>query len=143
MEQRLPVTLIRALPIEEAARAYTLLKTLRPHLDETLFAARLAAQRALGYELYVAEENGRIVGVAGGRPVCNFSRGPHFFLDDLIVADTERGRHIGVSLLAHCERSAAARGMGEVVLNARPTAKTFYARNDYAEVPSPMMRKAI
>jgi len=131
------------LPAGEAHRARPLIGVLHPGLDAALFEARLGLQQAIGYELFAAFEEARIVGIAGGRPVCTFASGCVFFLDDLVVEETRRGRDIGARLLSFCEEEARRRGMSAVDLNARSTAIGFYERRGYAPAPAPMMRKQL
>lgn len=53
-------------------------------------------------------------------------------LRQMAVADNMRGRNIGAQLVSAFEDHARSNGIGEIVLAARQTAQSFYARRGYA-----------
>lgn len=128
----------------DLAPAVALLRVLRPHLDDASCRARLARQQATaGYVLVGAWDvaTGDLVGLVGARAMENMAWGPHLHVDDLVTAESARGRGVGRSLMRWAEEEARRRGLGGVYLEARPTAIGFYEREDYAHHPSPVMKK--
>ncbi|MFN2587903.1 MAG: N-acetyltransferase family protein [Actinomycetota bacterium] len=85
------------------------------------------------WRVFVAEEDGRVVGFASLR----FARKPwgtSCEVDSLVVADANRGRGIGRALMGACEshgRSAGAAGMRLHVTAGNDAAVNFYERLGY------------
>ena len=133
---------VRRLEPAEFDAAFALAQALRPHLTPPMFTERIAHQvDRLGYELYGAFADGDLVGLAGGRAMMSLHRGAHYYLDDLVVAESGRGRSIGRQLLGAVEDDARARGFGSFHLAARASAIGFYERLGYEMSPSPLMIK--
>lgn len=126
---------------DDLEAAFALLSVLRPHLDAPLFRARLARQRAAGYQLDGAWSGGELVGLVGWREAENMAWGAHLHVDDLVTAEAARGRGVGRALMRRVEEEAARRGLAGVYLEARVTAIGFYEREGYAHHPSPVMKK--
>ena len=125
------------------AQAFPLIRQLRTALDEAEFLQRVRRQSHGGYELVGAYRDGRLIGVMGMRPVHTLARGPHLHVDDLVVDEAVRGSGAGRALMAYAEADARARGMGAVLLDARPDAIPFYEREQYTRHPAPSMKKTL
>jgi ribosomal protein S18 acetylase RimI-like enzyme len=136
--------LIAPVLTSDVAKAYPLIRELRPHLDLTEFLRRLQVQRELHqYELLGAYANGTLQGLLGMRVVHTLSRGAHLHVDDLIVTDAARTRGLGRALLERAENEARARGLASVYLDSRPTALGFYEKLGYRLHPSPLVYKEL
>jgi len=85
---------------EEIAVCFPLMVLLRPHLvDAAELVRRVGRQRKQNYHLLVASRQSRPIGLAGYRFHEMLVRGPAIYVDDLVVADTERGHGFGARLL--------------------------------------------
>jgi GNAT superfamily N-acetyltransferase len=85
---------------EEIAACFPLMAVLRPHLaDASELLQRVRRQRQQGYRLLAAWEGSTPVGLAGYRFHEMLVRGPAVYVDDLVVADSERRRGLGARLL--------------------------------------------
>ena len=121
--------------------AYSLMAELRPALAAAEFVATVAAQRVGGYRLYggfVEREasGGDLVALAGIREARTLARGPHLFVDDLVVRGDCRGIGVGRATLQWLRRHAAARGLPAVYLDSRDTAREFYRREGFSFLTS-------
>ena len=134
---------IRRLARDELAGAFGLVHELRPHLDKAEFLRRVGEQERIGYELVGAFLDGRLVGLAGMRPLSTLVRGAHLHLDDLVVAAGLRRSGIGAALLRFAEEDARQRGLGQLFLDARPEAIPFYEKHGYTFNAAPLMRKPL
>ena len=132
---------IRRLESEEERAAFQLLKVLRTHLDWTLFVTRLVRQQERGYQLIGAFSDGNLVGLLGMRPVETMARGPHVHVDDLVVAESVRGRGVGRALMNFVEGVAKRRGMASIFLDSRQEAFGFYQRLGYDVHTAILVRK--
>jgi len=110
----------------EIAAAYDVMAVLRPHVPRDAFVDRVTAQQREGYRLIGAFARGRILTVAGFRFAMTLARGAHLFVDDLVTAEDEQGKGYGAAMLEHLKGLAAERGMSQVWLDSRDTARTFY-----------------
>ena len=114
---------------EEMSVAYPVMHELRDHLDESKYLELLAEMRERGYRLIAAEEDGRIVALAGiGRGV-NFYYGHYMWVYDLITSDTARSKGYGLALLQHVEQLARDEGCETLALSSalrRLDAHRFY-----------------
>jgi predicted GNAT family N-acyltransferase len=90
------------------------------------FSAEDLAREAADTHL-AAFDNGRLVGTVVMAP---YEPGK-VKLRQMAVADDMRGRNIGAQLVAFFEAEARRNGVGEIVLAARQTAQSFYARLGY------------
>jgi GNAT superfamily N-acetyltransferase len=73
---------------------------LRPHLtDPSDLIRRVCRQRDQGYRLLAAWRDGSPVGLAGYRFHEMLVRGPAVYVDDLVVADSDRRQGLGARLL--------------------------------------------
>ena len=79
---------------------YAVMKELRPHLaGEADFLQRVARMRSQNYRLLAAWEDGHVVALAGYRLQESLVYGKFLYVDDLVTAETARGRRWGALLL--------------------------------------------
>jgi GNAT superfamily N-acetyltransferase len=123
-----------------AAEVLPVLRELRPHLTEELFAEVYGEGYAQGLRFTAAYEgtgtgdggsDGACVGVAGWRVIVNTSSLRKLYVDDLVTAESARSGGVGHALLAHLEDRA--RTLGCHLLNldsgtSRTDAHRFYLR---------------
>jgi GNAT superfamily N-acetyltransferase len=105
--------------------------------DEATLAAWLAnktsdsVRRWIGNQhLFVAEENGAILGVAALAPSGEITLN--------YVSPDARFRGVSTALIARLEQEAARLGLGSVTLQSTATARRFYAARGYAEAGPPV-----
>lgn len=132
---------VRRLQPAEWASAFSVVATLRPHLDAATFLDRVRRQSYAGYELVGAFRGGELVGALGMRPVHTLVRGACLHVDDLVVREDVRGQGVGRALMDFAEADARARGMASVFLDARRDAIPFYETIGYGFHTAPSMRK--
>ena len=120
----------------EIASAYPLMALLRPNLRAESFVEQVRTQQAGGYRLIGGLEGDALVALAGIRDGCTLSRGPHLFVDDLVTAPQARGRGHGREMLRWIARDARRRGLEEIWLDSRATAKGFYERMGFTFLTS-------
>lgn len=79
---------------------FPVMRALRPHLaDASELVARIRSQAGQGYRLLAAWRDGAVIGAAGYRMQENLIRGRFCYVDDLVVAETERRNGLGARLL--------------------------------------------
>lgn len=114
----------------DVAACFPLMRQLRPHLvDEAAFVAQIMRQQAQGYRLLGTGESP--VGLAGYRAMENTIYGKFVYVDDLVVAETERRGGLGAKLLDAVEAEARKLGCARLVLDtglANAFAQRFYFR---------------
>ena len=126
-------TILRAAEDAAAlAACFPVLRALRPHLaDPAAFAAQVERQHAQGYRLLAAWRDGQAVGAAGWRLTENLIHGRFAYVDDLVVAETERRFGLGARLLAAVADAARAAGCRRMILDTgleNALAQRFYFR---------------
>lgn len=107
------------------------LRELRPHLTEDLFAAVYEEGHPQGLRYTVAYREGRCVGVAGWRLVATTAAIRKLYVDDLVTTQDERSQGVGRALLAELTARARAAGCGALDLDSgvqRADAHRFYMR---------------
>jgi GNAT superfamily N-acetyltransferase len=134
---------IRFLEATEVPAAFPLVQTLRSHLELAEFTARVSRQGAIGYRLVGAFRDGVMVAVMGMRKVETLARGAHLHIDDLVVDEKERGRGIGVALLASAEAHARKEHLVAIFLDSRTEVISFYEKRGYAAHSALLMRKRL
>ena len=118
---------------EEGLEAvYPLMRQLRDRITPETFAAEIRVQQAQGYEIVAGFVGGAPVVLAGIRRAHTLARGAHLFVDDLVTAESVRGRGYGRAMLKHVAALARAEGLPRVYLDARLTAKGFYEQLGFA-----------
>nr|BDT27583.1 GNAT family N-acetyltransferase [Bacteriovorax sp. HI3] len=90
---------------EDLKLFFPVLKELRPHLsfDEYLKIYH-EAHACDQYELVALVENEKIMGLMGYRVLCDFVRGRHLYIDDLVSVEKSKGH--GAKLLTYAEEKA-------------------------------------
>jgi GNAT superfamily N-acetyltransferase len=82
------------------AACFPVMRALRPHLtDVSELVTRIQSQTAQGYRLLAAWRGEAVIGAAGYRMQENLIRGRFCYVDDLVVAETERRGGLGARLL--------------------------------------------
>jgi ribosomal protein S18 acetylase RimI-like enzyme len=104
-------------PVELAA-CFPVLQELRPHLTSAAeLVARVQRQAAEAYSLLAAWRGDTVVGAAGYRIQETLIRGRMCYVDDLVVAETERRAGLGASLLDAVAVEARSAGCRSLVLD--------------------------
>ena len=109
-------------------------------------AAGAAMSDSIGEELgadaiFVAECEGRTAGYAAVA-----ERGDTLIVDQLVVAATDRGRHVGHALLDWAEGYGVSRGLRRIQVGldgADLRARDFYARRGYLENDGALERELV
>jgi GNAT superfamily N-acetyltransferase len=114
------VSEVRELREGETALAAAALLELRPHHgDAATLTARANAQRAGGYRVVAAFEDGEreAAAAAGFRISENLAWGRHLYVDDLVTRADRRGRGHGAALMRWLEAEARRAGCAELHLD--------------------------
>ncbi|WP_030610987.1 GNAT family N-acetyltransferase [Streptomyces fulvoviolaceus] len=116
-----------------AVEILPVLRELRPHLTEELFAEVYAEGYAQGLRFTAAygDDGTTCVGVAGWRVIVNTSSLRKLYVDDLVTAETARSGGVGRALLGYLEDRARALGCHVLNLDSgtrRTDAHRFYLR---------------
>lgn len=125
---------IRLLNDDELEIILPFVQALNPEVAPGTLAARLKDMRKNGYGCAAAYAGGRCVGVAGLWFGTRFWCGRYVDIDNVIVAESWRGRGIGQALIGWIEDYARQKGCEKVVLDAYTTnerAHAFYLRLGY------------
>ncbi|MFI6818237.1 GNAT family N-acetyltransferase [Nonomuraea sp. NPDC050328] len=127
------ITIRRATP-QDAAMVHGLMRALAEHQDEG-WAVTVTVDRLAGYlgrpevGYLVAERDGRPVGyVSWLRRVSLWAGRDYLALDDLYVADGERGHGVGERLMRAAAEEAGGLVIRWEVAQANVAAQRFYAR---------------
>jgi len=116
---------------EDIEACYTVMRALRPHIDESEFVGRVRRQEKSGYRLAMAIEAPEVVAVAGFRIGESLAWGRFLYVDDLVTAAAHRSQGYGSALLAWLRATAQGEGCDQLHLDsglARERAHRFYAR---------------
>lgn len=131
---------IRELVTDEDFRAaFPVIHELRDQLDETAYLDLLAEMRPRGYRLIAAEDDGRIVALAGIGFGVNFYYRRYLWVYDLITSATERSKGHGLALMEYLEEFARQEGCDTLALASalhRTEAHRFYEDKIGMEKPS-------
>lgn len=121
---------IRELTTDREFRAaWEVMRELRGHLDEETYMDRVAEMKPSGYRLVAAEEDGRVVALAGIGREKNLYYGRYMWVYDLITTEAARSRGHGLALLRHVEDLAREEGCDVLALSSalhRTDAHRFY-----------------
>lgn len=98
--------------------AYPLVRQLLPDLDMQLYTSRAFIARATGYRMFLAENDGVVVGVIGIVPNYNLHDGFSMFLEHVIVDAQHRGKGYGKQLIDFAETRARDEGCKILELDA-------------------------
>jgi len=131
-------------PGQQDRLLHTIIRELRPDLDQTTFRARwLYQSQFFQYRLIAAWIGDQVTAVMGLRPVATLSRGRFLHIDDLVVHPRFRRKGIGTALLLWAETDARLAGIGSVYLDSRTDAVAFYRQLGYVPHGSVLVRKSI
>ena len=117
---------------EEIARAFPVMRHLRPHLEEAEFVPRVRRMQQSGFHLALLEDDGRVVGAGGFRFIENLFSGRIMYVDDLVTDADLRSRGHGKILLDWLIGRARAAGCQAFELDSgvqRFDAHRFYLTN--------------
>jgi GNAT superfamily N-acetyltransferase len=126
---------VREILVGETAVAAAALLELRPHHGSLeALTGRIDAQRADGYRVAAALEDGEAAAVAGFRITENLAWGRFLYVDDLVTRAALRGRGHADAVMAWVEAEAARAGCDELHLDSgvgpeREDAHRFYFRH--------------
>jgi ribosomal protein S18 acetylase RimI-like enzyme len=122
----------------ELAACFPVMRALRPHLANAAeLIARIQSQSGQGYRLLAAWRGDAVIGAAGYRMQENLIRGRFCYVDDLIVAETERRNGFGARLLDAVAVEARRAGIVRLTLDTAVDnflGQRFYFR--YGMLPS-------
>ncbi|WDZ97746.1 GNAT family N-acetyltransferase [Herbaspirillum sp. WKF16] len=111
---------------------YAVMRELRPHLaSEEEFMQRIGRAADESYRMLAAWDEGRVVAIAGYRFQENLVYGKFLYVDDLVSAETQRGKRWGERLLKALDAVALEAGVARLVLDtgmANALAQRFYFR---------------
>lgn len=114
----------------ELAASFELMRQLRPHLsDAGNYVGQLLRQADSGYLLLAAFREEQVIGLIGFRETENLLYGRFIYVDDLIVAPSQRHSGLGGRLLSAARDEARKRGCAHFVLDTglhMPLAQRFY-----------------
>jgi GNAT superfamily N-acetyltransferase len=116
---------------EEIDATFAVMKQLRPHLQRETYADTVLRMQASGFRLAALKVDGEVVAVAGYRRGESLAWGPHYYVDDLVTAETGRSRGHGKTLLDWLKNAARAEGCASLQLDSgvqRHDAHRFYLR---------------
>jgi len=116
---------------DDVEATFAVMRQLRPHLEPGTYFETVARMQADGYRLAAVKIGSEVVAVAGYRRVESLSAGPHYYVDDLVTAETGRSRGHGKLLLDWLKNAARAEGCGSLQLDSgvqRHGAHRFYLR---------------
>ena len=133
------VTIRELVTDQEFRDAFPVMNELRDQLDETAYLELLAEMRPRGYRLIAAEEEGRIVALAGIGFGVNFYYRKYLWVYDLITSDSERSKGHGLALMEYLEDLARKEGCNTLALASalhRTDAHRFYIDKVGLEKPS-------
>ncbi len=112
--------------------AFELMRLLRPLLvDACAFAKQVQRQSQQHYRLLGAWLDTELVGLVGFRMLENLLHGRFVYVDDLVVAQSQRHAGIGAQLLDQVRREAIRSAAQHLVLDTglhMPLAQRFYFR---------------
>lgn len=116
----------------DLAASFPVMKELRPHLaDQATYIVQVEHQRAQGYRLLAAWQDGAIVGLAGYRLQDNLLYGRFVYVDDLVVTAALHRGGVGQRLLQAVRQQAIALRCQHFVLDTglhMALAQRFYFR---------------
>jgi len=96
---------------------FTVMKELRPHLEENDFVETIQRMQKNGFHLVFIEYNGKAVSAAGFEMGEKLHRGKYLYIDDLTTLPAYRSQGYGSSLLDWIFKFAAQNGCQQVHLD--------------------------
>jgi GNAT superfamily N-acetyltransferase len=117
---------------EHISACHAVMLQLRPRLvDHDAYCAQIVRQQRAGYRLLAAWRGNTVVGLAGYRELENTIYGRFVYVDDLVVAEAERGSQLGKALLDAVAAETKRRNCAHLVLDTgmvNHLAQRFYFR---------------
>ncbi|MFC7373598.1 GNAT family N-acetyltransferase [Fictibacillus iocasae] len=113
----------------EFREAFPVMRQLRTHLTEDLFAELVGEMQEEGYTLFALVDEGEIRAAAGIAVLTNLYYGKHVWVYDLVTDNKARSKGFGYEMLAFLESFAAQNGCSCVALSSnfeRVDAHRFY-----------------
>jgi ribosomal protein S18 acetylase RimI-like enzyme len=127
-----------ALTQADITACFPVMQALRPHLTGAAeMIERVQRQFEQGYHLLAAWSGETVVGLAGYRMQENLIRGRFCYVDDLVVAESQRRNRLGARLLDACAEQGRAAGCTRLTLDTaldNLLGQRFYFR--YGMLPS-------
>jgi ribosomal protein S18 acetylase RimI-like enzyme len=120
----------------EIKLAFDVIKQLRSHLSFEDYQALLTQMQKEGYELWGYFSKDKILGLMSTRIYTDLVRGPHLYIDDLVVDQEQRSLGIGKKLLHHAEELTHKKGLSTLRLCTgldNEEGRKFYAREGWTE----------
>lgn len=126
------VTIRHARSREELTACFPVISLLRPRLKGVSeWMERATRMAAVGYCVLAAWDSDHVVAAAGYRITENLIYGHFLYVDDLVTAESERGKGLGAALLKELSAIAVAKNCNNLVLDTAATnesARRFYKR---------------
>ena len=119
----------------EILKCSEVLRTLRPHLDETVFVEMVKEILGDGYKLAFIEEDDKGVAAIGYRHLQFLYNGKHIYIDDLVTLPAYRGKGYAGALLDYVEAEAKSNGYKTITLDSghhRTDAHRLYLNKKFA-----------
>ncbi len=111
------------------------LRQLRPAFDEPGLVAQIREQMRSGYRVaYVESATGEVHCVAGFVVAMKLAWGKHVYVDDLVTAESQRGKGAGATMIAWLKSYAREHGCTQLHLDSgvqRFAAHRFYLREGF------------
>ena len=128
----------RTVKSEKDLRAvYPVLKELRKGLSLKNFLQLYAQARSKNdYQMQMAFDNERILGLMGYRILFDFLHGKHLYIDDLVTTERERSKGLGAAFLQLAIQIARENGCGNLRLSTgieNELGKKFYVKNGWKQ----------
>ncbi len=115
----------------------SVMRELRPHINENEFLLRVRRQEEAGYRIVCAQDDQNVVTVAGTRILETLAWGRVLYVDDLITAQTRRSQGVGKSMLSWLKTYAKNQDCVQIHLDSgshRKDAHRFYEREGMSAV---------
>ena len=118
----------------EFSALYDQIKALNAALTKSDYQARLKPMRAQGYRCVAAYDKESMVGAAGFWIGWRFWCGKYIDIDNVIVSESMRGRHVGKKMMSFVEAIGRAESCDLAVLDTYASnfsSHKFYYKQDY------------
>ena len=118
---------------QEIAASFSIMRQLRPHLQEETYLQRIRRmENNFGYRLVAVLDQNNIVALAGFRIAENLAWGKYLYVDDLVTDEKERKKGYAQLLFEWLVKEAKAQHCKELHLDSgvqRFDAHRFYLKN--------------
>lgn len=123
---------------EDLKACFPVISLLRPSLKSAEdWEERASEMATFGYRVLAAWEGDGVVAVAGYRVMENLIHGHFLYVDDLVTAESERGKGLGAALLTELTAIGVDEYCNRLVLDTAATnenARRFYKREGLLDV---------